>query len=66
MHPTPIIRINDRVCRLDRLPTQGRQLRAALNPATTDYYFFVASCEGGHQFSTSLEAHNRAVAEYRV
>ena len=41
-------------------------LRAALNPASTDFYFFVASCEGGHQFSANLEAHNRAVAEYRA
>ena len=41
-------------------------LRAALNPATTDFFFFVASCEGGHRFSTSLAQHNRAVADYRT
>ena len=41
-------------------------LLAALNPASTDYYFFVASCEGGHQFSASLEDHNLAVTEYRA
>ncbi|MEZ5401487.1 MAG: endolytic transglycosylase MltG [Bryobacteraceae bacterium] len=42
-------------------------LRAAANPAETDYIFFVARPDGsgGHNFSSSLAEHNRAVTEYR-
>jgi UPF0755 protein len=40
-------------------------LEAALNPADTDYMFFVAGPDGGHVFSRTLAEHNRAVAEYR-
>lgn len=42
-------------------------LKAALAPAETTYLYFVAKADGsgGHQFSDNLEAHNRAVEEYR-
>lgn len=40
-------------------------LRAALNPAVTDYMFFVANDNGGHFFSKTLAEHNRNVARYR-
>lgn len=42
-------------------------LEAAFDPAETDYFYFVAEGEGsgGHVFSESLEAHNRAVGAYR-
>ncbi len=40
-------------------------LRAALSPATTRYLYFVASPDGGHHFSTTLQEHNRAVARLR-
>lgn len=42
-------------------------LDAALHPADTPYIFFVAKPDGsgGHQFTTNLSAHNKAVAEYR-
>ncbi len=40
-------------------------LRAALNPAQVDYLYFVASGQGGHVFSKTLEEHNRNVARYR-
>ena len=44
----------------------GREaLRAALAPASTRYLYFVATREGRHRFSTTLRAHNRAVAELR-
>ena len=36
-------------------------LRAAAHPAAGDAMFFVADGRGGHRFSTTLEAHNRAV-----
>lgn len=39
-------------------------LRAALHPAKTDYFYFVASGEGDHIFSKTLEQHNRALRNY--
>jgi UPF0755 protein len=41
-------------------------IKAALNPASTDYLFFVAKADGsgGHTFSSSLSQHSAAVAEY--
>jgi UPF0755 protein len=40
-------------------------MRAALNPATTDDFYFVANTEGGHFFSETLREHNQNVARYR-
>lgn len=40
-------------------------LEAALNPATTGYYYFVAKGNRMHQFSKTLKEHNRAVNQYR-
>lgn len=40
-------------------------LEAAMHPATTDYYYFVADGSGHHRFANSLEEHNRNVAAYR-
>jgi len=41
-------------------------IKAALNPANTDYLFFVAKGDGsgGHTFSSSLAGHTAAVADY--
>jgi peptidoglycan lytic transglycosylase G len=41
-------------------------LRAAVNPAQSDYLYFVARGDGSHEFSRSLEEHNRAVAKYQL
>jgi UPF0755 protein len=40
-------------------------LRAALDPAQTDYIYFVANTQGGHFFATTLAEHNRNVTRYR-
>jgi UPF0755 protein len=40
-------------------------LRAALQPAQTDYLYFVANTQGGHFFSATLAEHNQNVTKYR-
>jgi len=40
-------------------------LLAAVHPSDGAELYFVASPDGGHRFSDSLEAHTRAVAEWR-
>ncbi len=41
-------------------------IEAALNPATTDYLFFVADGSGGHAFAATLDEHNENVARWRA
>jgi UPF0755 protein len=41
-------------------------IRAALYPAETDYYYFVAKPDRTHQFSATLAEHNRAVRKYQL
>ncbi len=41
-------------------------IEAALYPAKTDYLFFVAKPDKTHQFSVTLEEHNRAVEKYQL
>jgi UPF0755 protein len=46
-----------------------RSLRAAMRPAETDYLYFVAAgadAQGHSMFSSTLDEHNRQVAEYRT
>lgn len=40
-------------------------IRAVLNPDDTDYLYFVATGNGGHNFSKTLKEHNKFVSEYR-
>ena len=40
-------------------------IQAALKPARTDALYFVARGDGTHEFSATLEAHNRAVNKYQ-
>lgn len=40
-------------------------IKAVLNPLKTDYLYFVASGNGDHIFSSTLEEHNANVAKYR-
>jgi UPF0755 protein len=39
-------------------------IKAVLFPAQTQYLYFVARKDGTHQFSTSLDEHNRAIEKY--
>ena len=40
-------------------------LEAAMHPAQTDYYYFVADAEGHHRFAKTIEEHNKNVLAYR-
>ena len=41
-------------------------IEAALHPAPGDALYFVARGDGSHEFSPTLEAHNRAVQKYQL
>jgi len=43
-----------------------KAIRAALNPAETGYYYFVADETGGHRFSRTNAEHNRARREIKA
>jgi UPF0755 protein len=40
-------------------------LEAAMHPAQTDYYYFVADAQGHHRFARTMEEHNKNVLAYR-
>jgi UPF0755 protein len=40
-------------------------LEAAIHPADSDYYYFVADAAGHHRFARTIEEHNQNVAAYR-
>jgi UPF0755 protein len=40
-------------------------LEAAMHPAQTDYYYFVADAAGHHRFARTIEEHNKNVDAYR-
>ncbi len=40
-------------------------LEAAMHPAESDYYYFVADAQGHHRFARTIEEHNKNVVAYR-
>jgi UPF0755 protein len=40
-------------------------LEAAMHPAQSDFYYFVADAAGHHRFARTIEEHNKNVAAYR-
>ncbi len=40
-------------------------LEAAMHPAQSDYYYFVADAQGHHRFARTMQEHNKNVAAYR-
>jgi UPF0755 protein len=44
----------------------GEAIEAALHPEDGDALYFVATGDGGHHFSSTLEAHNKAVRKYQL
>ncbi len=44
----------------------GDALRAVLHPAKTRALYFVSRGDGSHQFSETLEEHNKAVVQYQL
>jgi UPF0755 protein len=40
-------------------------MQAVLHPAKVSYLYFVSKNDGTHQFSETLEEHNRAVNAYQ-
>jgi UPF0755 protein len=40
-------------------------LQAAMHPAQSDYYYFVADAQGHHRFARTIEEHNKNVVAYR-
>lgn len=47
------------------MPGMG-SLRAVMKPADTKFLYFVGKGDGSHEFSRSLEEHNRAVARFQL
>lgn len=41
-------------------------IHASLNPSDESYLYFVATGDGGHYFSTTLDEHNAAVRRYQL
>ena len=44
----------------------AKSLSAALNPAHSDYLFFVSKKDTTHQFSKTIQEHNQAVKRYQL
>ena len=44
--------------------TSKKAIEAAMHPDDSKNLYFVATGNGGHKFTASLEEHNRAVQEY--
>jgi len=41
-------------------------IQAVMHPDKTDYLYFVSRNDGSHEFTRTLEEHNRAVEKYQL
>lgn len=46
--------------------TGRNAIHASMNPSAGETFYFVATGDGGHQFSVTLEEHNAAVRRYQL
>ncbi|MBN2705242.1 MAG: endolytic transglycosylase MltG, partial [Deltaproteobacteria bacterium] len=66
-HPSPYNTYRHRGLPPGPICSPGRAaLRAAAQPAASDFFYFVSRNDGSHQFSRTLAEHRRAVRKYQL